>query len=140
MDPHFCAEEEMSSSEDELDLSKAKGGAGRFAGRRVQSVLLGKKQPPRPPQPQPSTPQGAPTAPPSTTLATGLQGDPFPAGGPTPREHTQPCAAWIMTTMPGVPSRTAPSANCSGRRCAPGAAAGRSARGLGPGKGEGEAG
>lgn len=71
MDPHFCALKKMSSSseEDELDLSKAKGGAGRFAGGRVQSVLLGKKQPPRPPQPQPSTPQGAPTAPPSTTLA-----------------------------------------------------------------------
>ena len=111
MDPHFFKMSNGSSSEDELDLSKAKGGAGRFAGGRVQSVLLGKKQPPRPPQPQPSTPPGAP----STTLATGLQGDPFPAGGPTPgrqpREYTQPCAAWIMTTMPGVPSRTAPSAN-----------------------------
>ena len=59
---------EMSSSEeDELDLSKAKGGGGRFAGGRVQSVLLGKKPPS-------STPQGAPTTAPPSTLAAGCKG------------------------------------------------------------------
>ena len=71
-----------SSEEDELDLSKAKGGGGRFAGGRVQSVLLGKKPPS-------STPQGAPTTAPPSTLAAGCKGGALatPARGVTPREH-----------------------------------------------------